>query len=151
MSPLGIAFVSAIHAVLYKDILSKLNDGFDVSFFVELGNKNNGNIERYFKWLKEQPVFGERLGVLALVSKSDCRAIQLADFLAFHGRREADQWAKNGYTEQFSKGPAMQIMVSHIYHRHNRLYDDGSGISLADPFFVPDGANGLILPSNGIP
>ena len=148
LSPLGFVFASAVLAVTMKDTLRRLPPT-PVSFIVELGNKNNDNLVRYFKWLK-CTTMGERLGSLSFVDKHDCRAIQLADFLAFHGRREADGWDRSGYATKQSIGEAMKIMVRYVYHRHNRGYDSGEPLGWADIFGLPDDKTGAFLPGEGM-
>lgn len=58
-----------------------------VSFLVEAGNKNNQEIFNWFNGSREKDENKEILRNLSFIGKTDCFAIQLADYLAFFSRR----------------------------------------------------------------
>lgn len=153
LSPLGAAFASAVTALAAKDIPNHpaFHPVERLSFVVESGNNSNNNLPKYFHWLKKNWGFpGVPLGDLRFVEKRDCRAVQLADFLAFHGRREADRWAKEGYPPAQYINPAMVEMLKFVQVRNNRLYDDGRGMRIGNPFVPQEHENALILPARGL-
>ena len=67
--------------------IAPLVDKHGISFLVESGNNNNSEIEQFFQRMSKQPAFGGALRSISFVAKNSCRAIQLADFFAFYGRR----------------------------------------------------------------
>jgi len=149
ISPICLAFGQAVFSATQKDFLDKFRHvNFDICFKVESGHNNNGNIDRYFNWLKDiWPSNTHKLESLEFIGKDQCIAIQLADFLAFHGRREADNWASTQFRQKHSTGDAMKIMTKYVFHRHDRFfhYSDRAkkrNIALDDTFaalFVPQG------------
>lgn len=149
LSALGVAFASCILNLGYKDLLYLIQPNkYPINFIIELGNKNNGNLVKYFNWLKEsRPEVGMPLGTISFVDKKDSVAIQLADFLSFHVRRESDRWAKTKYKDFSSRGHAMQqIENSRILHRHNRIYDTGRPFEVLNELQFFDHLNAFILP-----
>lgn len=152
ISPLGVTFGSAVFAITTKYHAQRIPaDILRVSFIVERGNKNNDDLVRYYHHLKTNFPYPERLGALSFVDKHDCRGIQLADFLAFHGRREADRWYAGRHDEKFSSGDAMKIMTKHIYVRHNRMYDNGQPLTQSDMSSgIPDVMNAFAIPKGGL-
>jgi Protein of unknown function (DUF3800) len=61
-----------------------------VAFKIERGNKNEVDVRNRYEALRGFRRLSEVLKDIILVPKNDSRAIQLADFLAFHSRRHAD-------------------------------------------------------------
>lgn len=124
ISQLCLAFSSVISDIIYKDLPSFARPGEKVSFVIELGNSSNANVLRYFEQFKRDLPVGipNTLGSMSFVDKHSCRAIQLADFLAFHARREADAWAAANHETFEYQGSAMQQMTALVKHRFSRLY-----------------------------
>lgn len=152
LSPLGVAFASCVMNLCYKDHLASMQPSeIPLSFIVELGNKNNGNLIKYFKWLKDNwSKNAPPLGTISFVAKEDSVAIQLADFLSFHVRRESDRWAKTGYKDFASRGHTMQIIeASPLLHRHNRIYDNGKPFEILTEFQLFDNLNAFFVPDRG--
>jgi hypothetical protein len=90
MSPLGLCFGHIISAIMMKMHISR-GDRPPLSFVVESGHKNNSNLVKYFDWLKRQGEGPRRdLSSITFAAKNDSRAIQMADFLAFYGRKSAE-------------------------------------------------------------
>jgi hypothetical protein len=158
LSPLGLAFASAVLSTVSKDLIGSLDfSGQSISFVVELGNTSNQNLVKYFKWIKDNiEINNISLGDIRFVGKKDCRAVQLADFLAFHGRREADRWEESSFVDKESRGHAMAIMHKYVMIRHNRFRSNGNPIPWVDlPRFeegieIPDEHNVIILPKGGL-
>lgn len=145
MSPLGIAFGAALAAFLTKIDLP--DAAFPVSFVVEGGHRNNPNIEKYYHWLRNNRNFPDGvLGSLSFVEKRDCRAIQLADFLAFHGRRAAEVWDRTGYPSDLPSDPVLVTMMDKVPHRFERMRgmpDWNSAEDMTKALFLTPGNRGL--------
>ena len=121
LSPLGFVFAKLVWGVTHKlNIAHKL----PLSFIVESGNNNNGNLVKYFNWMvKEYPDTPTQLGAISFVSKESCKSIQLADFLAFYGRKAAQQWDRDGYPTTFPDTDYLGVMMENVPHHFERSYD----------------------------
>lgn len=125
ISPLGWAFNSIIGSMLKLDDISRhLDPDRPVSFLIESGNKNNGNLIRLLRQAKriEHPDT-QKLGNVGIVDKRDCRAIQFADFFAFHMRKGAEKWAAQGYPASPPDVGVMSYMWERIDLRVTRFFD----------------------------
>lgn len=58
-----------------------------VAFILECGSKNNPEAEQHFYRVRELHSIEKQLRSICFVPKDDCRAIQVADLLAFYTRR----------------------------------------------------------------
>lgn len=149
VSPLGAAFAAILGNLVFKDLVDILGNSelIKLNVVVECGNKNNGNLVRLFHQLKSKdPDLASRLGSVSFVGKHDCRAVQLADFLAFHARRGSEAWSRAGYGNEPQWGPILNIMNRHVMHRYNRVYGDykemlvgESNLDTMNPLLLPDG------------
>ncbi len=91
MSPYGVCFASIMHGVVHNHTTRDEVRRQKVSFLVERGHNNNGEIEkRYHQW-KTDRLYAGFVGGISFVGKNDSRAIQLADFFAFHARRTSNR------------------------------------------------------------
>ncbi len=124
MSPLGLCFATVISGILTKSMVWPQIFASKLSFIVEEGNKNNGNLVNYFNYLKKSDdKLRNVLGSITFVGKRDCRAIQIADFLAFHGRLVCERWEKEGYTLEWGrKGGVEETILRYVRHRFNRAH-----------------------------
>lgn len=152
VAPLRYAFASCLQAFLFKDELSSIHfQDHQVDVVMEKENKNDGNVARYFEWFKNSDSYLQRrLGTLRFCGKRDCRAIQLADFLAFHARRDSDKWAASGYKLRASTSEVMKIMISCIGVRHSRLYHASESPLRFDMWTLPQNQSAAILPEGGL-
>jgi Protein of unknown function (DUF3800) len=144
VAPLTMAFSSILGQIAFKDPpgLFMQND-IRYIFYVESGHKNNLNILRYFEDIKRaSSVAADHLTSLSFIDKASCRAIQLADFLAFHIRRESESWYAQSFRSTELRGHALTLMMRHIGLRTDRLYvgqppnslpDDKVGYQLLNP------------------
>ena len=87
MSKLGIAMAGTMHALLRGNVYSGYIQHHKLSFVVETGHRNNGNIEKYFHIAKSNALYADHLGGIQFWGKKDFKALHLADFLAFYLRR----------------------------------------------------------------
>jgi hypothetical protein len=97
-SALGMLFGMLSFSVCDNDGLAEISGPRETSFVVETGNKNNAGILSSFNEMKERnqdPI--PRVKSLTFVNKSDCFAIQLADFWAFYSRRIATKLLQNNF------------------------------------------------------
>ncbi|WP_155826016.1 DUF3800 domain-containing protein [Hirschia maritima] len=87
LSSLGLLFARIIMS-LEKDANLKQNEGA-IRLIIETGNKNNNGLLTHFKEVREKGSGFDHIKSLDFVRKQDCYAIQLADFMAYYGRRHA--------------------------------------------------------------
>ncbi len=146
MSPLGYAFAKIVYAIPQK--LSSYSN-WPISFIVESGNSNDGNIEKYFSYAKREfPAPSGIFDTISFVGKNECRAVQLADFLAFYGRKNAELWEKGEYRYASFEDDYLSIMMKNndVLHHFERSYlkvhDEVIGPGLILPGFT-------LLPKNG--
>jgi hypothetical protein len=62
-----------------------------VAFILERGHENNPDAERAFHAIRDRFEIHDRLKSISFVPKEACRAIQLADLLAFYSRRNNEK------------------------------------------------------------
>lgn len=126
VSPYGMAFEIIMSLVSEGDGLPILPKKRPTNFFMEAGSKNNGEFERTFARLSQRSAYSGSLQSLSIIGKHSCKAIQLADFIAFYGRR----FAKN-IPERASDGAgevpvALRLAAAKIPHCIQRI---GGGVS----------------------
>lgn len=107
MSKLGLAMSAILHSLVRGNPLSGHIQAQKLSCVVESGHRNNGDIERCFHMVKKDPLFNDYLGTLAFNSKTDSRAIHLADLLAFYARRYHSLQIAHG--QQFALRPSKEL------------------------------------------
>lgn len=126
MSPLGFAFSTTVSAVLLKPPFETEAQLLGVSFLVEDGNPNNGNIVNYAKWMRKQiPPYNQSLGPVSFVSKDECIGVQLADFLSFYARRQADAWDEINYPRELPGSFPLKLMGELVPTYYERFFDVG--------------------------
>jgi hypothetical protein len=59
-----------------------------IKFLLEAGHDNNAQAEREFHWVRKHYGLEDVLRSIGVVEKTSCRAIQLADLIAFYSRRD---------------------------------------------------------------
>jgi hypothetical protein len=89
---------TSAYSMCFSAILVRLIDGPEMgkaiqrdglSIFVESGNKNNDGLNEHFRKFQSHPIYKGALREISFIPKDHCRAIQVADFLAFYTRRHA--------------------------------------------------------------
>lgn len=124
MSPFGVAFAGLILRILTHSRLAAEAKKTGLHFFVETGNRNNGELDQYFNLISKWPVFEGALRSITFIPKDDCRAIQLADLYAFYSRRQMcdhDSFA--------GEQPVPECPYIDILHRHVPLFQIATGIA----------------------
>lgn len=91
MSPYGFCFSAILMKLMTHSQVGPHIRKLGLAFLVETGNRNNGEIEKRFHNLAQMPIFEGALKSISFIPKGHCRAIQVADFLAFYSRR----WMRN--------------------------------------------------------
>jgi hypothetical protein len=94
-SPYGYCFGEIFDQIMWSRVMrAAASRGATLSFVVEAGNKNDADVVRVFNKAKWDPrnVGAEKvLRSVAFANKTSTIALQMADFLAFMGRRQAAQ------------------------------------------------------------
>jgi hypothetical protein len=85
-------FKSILDYMLQKSALSGSIDKEGMSIFIESGNKNNTEIHQWFNKWRQNSVVERLFKPLIFLGKTDCRAIQLADYLAFFSKRFSNEF-----------------------------------------------------------
>ena len=85
-----------------------------VSFLVESGNANNAELEKQFHAASQLPAFEGCLRSISFISKNSCRAIQLADLLAFYTRRQMRNADRFDYKMVLPPCPYIQTIRRHV-------------------------------------
>jgi hypothetical protein len=88
-SAIGHCFNILVDRMLRSPVIGPHIRADGISFVVENGNKNNGDLKRIFELVRSIHKLEKELHSIRFADKSHCVAIQLADFLAFYSRRHA--------------------------------------------------------------
>ena len=97
-----------------------------VAFVLEAGHERNGEAEQSFYDIQKRHRADITLGSMSFVGKTNCRAIQVADFLAFYARRHggAQERAAPEKRAGIKPDPLMEIMTRHVPVRIMRAGDE---------------------------
>jgi len=87
VSPYTFCFNVILDWILRDIRVGKKANTEGLSFVLEAGHDNNAEAEQCFYNVREQHNLDGVLHSIGFVSKQDCRAIQMADLLAFYSRR----------------------------------------------------------------
>jgi hypothetical protein len=95
----GFCFRSIVD-LIGKDPVMRMNfdtiPGADVTFVLETGNKNKGDVERIFSALKASSPLRGRLKAVVFATKDSTKSLQMADLLAFYSRRHIAMYDDKG-------------------------------------------------------
>lgn len=89
-SPYGFCFNIILGWILTDIRTGRAAHDEGVKFVIEQGHENNGDAERIFYDVRKKYGLNDVLLSIEFVPKEHCRAIQLADLLAFYSRRGAE-------------------------------------------------------------
>lgn len=109
LSPLGLAFAFIMHALLRGNPLGGLIQLEGLSFVVESGHRNNGDLDRYFNRNKSHDLYKGFLRGITFGDKLSARALHLADLLAFNVRRH--------HARELAHGKTLIILKERIFDR----------------------------------
>jgi hypothetical protein len=102
-----------------------------IKFYLEEGHENNGQAEVEFHYVRENFKLEKVLHSIEFVGKTHCRAIQLADLIAYYSRRDGIALLKalEAKVEQ-AIDPMIRILTEKLVHRgfvatgfHDRPWD----------------------------
>jgi hypothetical protein len=102
-----------------------------VKFLLEKGHKNNAQAKKEFEWVRKHYELESVLLSIDFVDKDSCRAIQLADLLAFYSRRDGVALLKSKESDDdYEMDRMLKILCEKIVHRgfvatgfHDRAWD----------------------------
>jgi hypothetical protein len=103
-----------------------------VAFVLEAGHENNPDAERCFNAVRKQHKLEHALRSICFVPKESCRAIQVADMLAFYSRRHGVAMEQVPLRERHTVSPGVMMnfisgsvphrgFVMTDFHRKNEL------------------------------
>ena len=100
-----------------------------VAFILERGHENNPDAERAFHEIRNRFGLQDTLKSISFVPKEACRAIQLADLLAFYSRRTNEKLlrAKKEGLEEYAVETMERILVEGANHRGFVATEFGDG------------------------
>ncbi len=90
-----------------------------LALVLECGHENNPQAEQEFYWVRKKYGLENVLRSISFVPKDHCRAIQLADLLAFYSRRDGVAYLKaiENSDETFASDTMVKIIVERVLHR----------------------------------
>jgi hypothetical protein len=90
-----------------------------VCFKLESGHENNRELEKQFYDIRERHKLEHALRSICFVPKDNCRAIQVADLIAFYSRRHGAvlESVQGAQSSKISPGTMLNIMTERIPHR----------------------------------
>jgi hypothetical protein len=114
VTPYAFCFQAVFNWVL-DDIRTGKDANTDgVAFILETGHEHNPDAERSFHIVRKKFGLENKLRSISFVGKEDCRAIQMADLLAFYTRRHGLLRGKSKNPDsrepEFWTGPMMNII-----------------------------------------
>ena len=113
MSAIGVCFSSIMVKLISDSALGPAIKRQGVGFLVETGNRNNSEIEQFFKKMASNQAFEGCLRSITFIQKTSCRAIQLADFFVFYSRRHLRNQARFEGKIALPACPYLSIIQSH--------------------------------------
>jgi len=121
VTPYAFCFNVIIDWILTSVIVGRAAHSEGVSFILEGGSKNNAEAGKQFHVIKKLHNLESVLGSICFVEKKSCRAIQMADLLAFYSRRHGIAMEKAPLKEKAvllrSPGVMMNIITESVPHR----------------------------------
>jgi hypothetical protein len=105
---------------LLRDIrIGKRVHSEGVKFLLEAGHDNNAQAEKEFNWVRDHFKLESVLHSIDFVDKKSCRAIQLADLIAFYSRRDGVDLLKSKApgAPEYKLDQMIKILCERIPHR----------------------------------
>jgi Protein of unknown function (DUF3800) len=88
VTPYTFCFNAILDYLLRSTFIGRLVHHEGIAFILEAGNHNNAEAEKEFHWVQENKGVENVLRSISFVPKTNSRAIQIADLLAFYARRD---------------------------------------------------------------
>jgi hypothetical protein len=90
-----------------------------IKFLLEEGHDNNAQAKKEFNWVREHFKLENVLHSIDFVKKDSCRAIQLADLIAFYSRRDgvALLKSKEPGAPEYKMDQMIKILCEKVVHR----------------------------------
>jgi hypothetical protein len=114
ITPYAYCFTAIFNWALNDIRIGRESNTDGVSFILETGHHHNPDAERCFHAVRQKFGLQSRLRSISFVGKEDCRAIQMADLLAFYTRRHgvATEKTRAGRSRsaEFWESPMMNII-----------------------------------------
>jgi hypothetical protein len=117
--PYTFCFNVLVDMLLTDVIVGKAANTDGVAFFIETGHENNPEAEEQFYDIRERHGLQKVLRSISFIGKEDCRAIQVADLLAFHSRRHGASLERLSPAERRAAplDTIIKIMTESVAHR----------------------------------
>jgi hypothetical protein len=113
MSPIGVCFSMIMTRIVTDPQLLQAIQKDGIAFLVETGNNNNSEIGSFFHQMAKEKTFEGCLRSITFIPKGHCRAIQIADFLAFYSRRHMRDQDRFDGKIALPLCPYLQIIKQH--------------------------------------
>lgn len=132
------------YCACFSALLVKLINGFEfsdeivrdgMSIFVESGNRNNDELNQFFRECRSHPLFKGALKDISFIPKDECRAIQLADFFAFYSRKFATNVDRFDGKLAMPHGPYLEAMERNV-PLYAHVITDPFGDTSEHPFVI---------------
>jgi len=127
---------------LLRDIkVGRIANTEGTAFVIESGHEHNAEAERHFSDVRKLHSLENVLRSIRFVPKDDCRAIQMADLLAFYSRRQgvAIEAAPLHDRERMQKSPGQMLNIVTERLRHRGFVANDFGLTgTGSRFFAGD-------------
>jgi hypothetical protein len=133
VTPYTFCFNAIIDWILRDIRIGRAANTEGVALILECGHDNNAEAEQQFYEIRKLHKLEDALHSISFVSKGSCRAIQLADLLAFYSRRDgvALGKAKEGGGDTYPMDIILKVLIEDLPHRSFVATDFGESL---DPF-----------------
>jgi len=138
-SAYGVCFGAILMAALQWPGLGRVFSQKGISFLIEDGNHNNAHVQKVYQAALEFDRTKGAMRGLAFIPKSHCRAIQVADFYAFHSRRTANDLNRFAFKLALPRSDIHQRIHERILLHENCVFGEASSVPEERVPF--DGAN----------
>jgi hypothetical protein len=145
LSPLMVSFGPIASMLCVGSSLPKFPAPDKSNFVIEAGNHNNSGILHSFNRLVQSKAYGENLGTLDFVPKDNCKAIQMADFWAYHSRKLCK---KIDLLNENEPPPREVSIASHYVPHHLEMIFGAPSSPIGEPGRISPGISrrALLLP-----
>jgi hypothetical protein len=116
VTPYSFCFEFIVDWILRDFRLGAASNTEGVAFILERGHQNNPEVEQEFHAVRSLHKIEHLLHSIRFVPKESCRAIQLADLLAFYSRRDGvtQYKAREVGSESYTSDTMMKIIIENL-------------------------------------